>query len=763
MEFVMRFLWHCRSLQLLSSLAAILLSGHIQAEDAWRQPFNPDENTVVLYHFDVGTGNQTHDAMGDKALTLNAYKESLWGQRDGFGTTAKFDRQNGHLLVGPTNHDKLQLRTCTDEWTIEAWVRYTGPGGKDRANSTAPGNGYTFANICGSDEEGAALADGYRHGWLFYLRTEDSYGNATRETGLLPGARFLGSHKGKDPNNDVGGAFWPGYKHGWIGKDWGRIYDTGWHHVAWQFRYRDQTGYMFVDGQMTRKVPLPAPGRAPTRIIDNNATECDIPFQVGGFLRPTHLPGWKPGDFGMTMYNMEGEIDELRISNVMRYPVAENLTIIREKLPAAGIHIPYQVQLNADAASGGVTWKMMYPTSLPKGLILDRSGRLHGIPEELVEGRTMTILAADNTGKSDKHTFELTIAHGEVVTESIPSAFAGSRYHSQLKAKHLMPPLTWDLSAGRLPRGISLNNDSGILSGTPKKAATHQCTVTVTDANGTNVERDLTFRVLPTQLLKLKADAHTVVLYDWQGPSGRLIPELITGDESATLTYTNMGADRRYHWTGREGRFPQETGHGEHGYVSLGYGNPVMDMKTCDKEWTVEAWIRRGGPYQAFADIPLKKFDYGHICGTYDKSERGVWELYLSESDSPNGSMAPGVHFQSSDYTWKNLHPWKRPEGITAKQSDVGINDIEWHHVAWQYSFEEDLHQLFLDGKLIWQITNPDGRNLVNDRSHNSQFSVFSRIGGAVKYGGDFNYLGFGNFFGQIGEIRISSVRRYGK
>ena len=30
-----------------------------------------------------------------------------------------------------------------------------------------------------------------------------------------------------------------------------------------------------------------------------------------------------------------------------------------------------------------------------------------------------------------------------------------------------------------------------------------------------------------------------------------------------------------------------------------------------------------------------------------------------------------------------------------------------------------------------------------------------------VKYGGDFNFCGFGNFFGQIGEIRISNVRRY--
>ncbi|MDP7305480.1 MAG: hypothetical protein QGG09_20385, partial [Pirellulaceae bacterium] len=262
-------------------LTAVVSTVSLRADDSWQRPFKPDQHTVVLYHFDEGAGNEAHDAMGDDALTLRAWKRSLWGTRPGFKTTARFDRQNDHLLIGPTNNDKLQLRTCTKEWTVEAWVRYTGPGGKDRANSWPKGNGYVFANICGSDEEGCALADGYRHGWIFYLRTHKTGPRSTRAEGLLPGARFLGSHKGKDPNNDVGGAFWPGYSHGWIGEDWGRIYDTEWHHVAWQFRYRDQTGYMFVDGKMTRKVPLPAPGRAPTRIIDNNARRCDIPFQVG--------------------------------------------------------------------------------------------------------------------------------------------------------------------------------------------------------------------------------------------------------------------------------------------------------------------------------------------------------------------------------------------------------------------------------------------------------------------------------------------------
>jgi len=123
--------------------------------------------------------------------------------------------------------------------------------------------------------------------------------------------------------------------------------------------------------------------------------------------------------------------------------------------------------------------------------------------------------------------------------------------------------------------------------------------------------------------------------------------------------------------------------------------------------------------------------------------------------------MAPGVHFQSADYSWKDLHPWTRPKGIVAEQAEVGIRDTQWHHIAWQYSYAEDLHQLFLDGTLIWQMRSPDGRQLVNRRQHDAQFSVCTRLRGYARYGGAFNWLGWGNFFGDIGEIRISIIRRF--
>ena len=741
----------------------------------WTRPFEPDEHTVALYHFDEGEGDQALDACGDPALTLRAYKKALWGRRPGFGSTARFDRQNAHLLVGPANNDKLELRTCTREWTIEAWVRYTGPGGKDRARSWPPGKGYTCGFICATDEEGCALADGYRQGWSFYLHQTKTEGlKWTREDGLIPGARFIGSLRGKDPNHDTSNALMPETPFGWLQEDRGRFCDTEWHHVAWQFRYRDQTNFLFVDGRLVRKAQLPVPGTASTRIIVNDAERSEIPFQVGGFLRPEHRAGWVPGDFGMTMFNLEGEIDELRISDVMRYPVADGLTIIRQKLPEAGLNLPYVVPLGADAAAGSVSWKLA-AGSLPAGLSLDaRDGTIRGTPEQPVAEQEFTVRAHDEAGATDAHTFRLAVERGRLVTHSLPPAFADAPYSVALTAEHMAGPLAWEVVSGTLPEGVSLDAKTGCLAGTAVGKGGSELAVRVTDAQGLQDRAELTLKVLPAALRALDADEHTVALYDWQGPSGRLIPERVSRAPELALTYTNMGADRRVSWPGREGRFPQETGHGEHGYAVMGKGQESyprfegghrpdrrLDLKTCTEEWTVEAWVRRGGPWQAFDDVPLKRFDYGHICGTYDTTESGVWELYLSDLNAPGGGMAPGVHFQSRDHTWKNLHPWMRPKGMVARHEEAGIDDTEWHHVAWQYGYAEDLHQLFLDGRRIWEMRNPDGRRLVNDREHEAQFSVFSRLTGCTRYGGGFNYLGWGNFFGQIGEIRISDIRRY--
>ena len=741
---------HCcfDSVRVVLCLAAFVCVPTLRADDSWRQPFEPDEHTVVLYHFDEGAGNETYDACGDKSLTLRANKRGLWGRREGFGATARFERKDDdpNLLVGPANHDKLHLRGCKKAWTIELWAKYEGKGGRER--------GRTSLNLCGTDDEGFSLPTGLRGGWSFGLHTKG--GNGTLKDGITPWARFMGSPRGKDPNHDTSGIVLPYVSPGFTGAEPAVITDNDWHHVAWQFRYRDQTHFFFVDGRLVRQVQLPI--KDENRIVVNDAIDVGVPFVVGGFPHSQNPP------FHLNWGTFDGQIDELRISNVMRYSVAARLKIIRQTLPDAGVNIPYSVELGTDAASGDVKWKIA-DGRLPRGLTLDASdGRIHGIPVASGPITAFTIEARDESGAAASHRFQMKVVAGELLTESLPPAFVGVPYRAELSTRHLAAPLQWEIVNGKLPAGIELQ---AALRGTPRTEGWTPLTLQVTDANGTTRQRDVVLRVLPKELIEIKADKHTVALFDWQGRDGKLIPDRM-GDESHTLTWTNMGGDRRVTWPGRQERFPQFTGHGEHGFASAGKGPAKLDFKTCEKEWTLEVWVRRGGPMQAFGGTVRGRqnpFHFGHICGTYDKTKKGVWELYLSDAKSPDGGMAPGVHFfgAEEEQALENLDPWHRPTGIVGNRTDAGIRDTEWHHVVWQYNYAEDLHELFLDGRLIWKMQSPDGRKLVNNRRHDAQFSVSTRLTGYSRYGGGFNYLGEGNFFGQIGEIRISDVRRYGR
>ena len=59
-------------------------------------------------------------------------------------------------------------------------MRYTGPYGKDWGN--------TYANICGTDEEGFSLPHGKRNGWNFSLH----HWKKGKIDQLVPGGRLFG-------------------------------------------------------------------------------------------------------------------------------------------------------------------------------------------------------------------------------------------------------------------------------------------------------------------------------------------------------------------------------------------------------------------------------------------------------------------------------------------------------------------------------------------------------------------------------------------
>ena len=312
--------------------------------------------------------------------------------------------------------------------------------------------------------------------------------------------------------------------------------------MAWQFRYQDQMHFLFLDGKLIYRESRPG-GRS----VINDAARCDLPFVVGGFLHSQEAPShFDPaGRMPFPNYgNFEGEIDELRISDIMRYPVAQQLRLIHRDLPEAGLKLPYSATLSTDPARGKVRWELA-GGKLPSGLVLDRaSGLIQGTPIELASEARLTIRASDEIGHSDQHLFTLSVRPGHITTESLPLALTGHSYRHRLESEYMREPVRWRIRRGTLPEGLGLDRASGVLSGTPTSVIRTPLTVEAVDGLGAVDTQELIFRVVAEALRQIAPDKHTVALWNWQGPGSRRVADL-RGDEELALTWINLKGETR--------------------------------------------------------------------------------------------------------------------------------------------------------------------------------------------------------------------------
>ncbi|WP_237079428.1 lamin tail domain-containing protein [Myxococcus xanthus] len=81
-----------------------------------------------------------------------------------------------------------------------------------------------------------------------------------------------------------------------------------------------------------------------------------------------------------------------------------------------------------------------------------------------------------------------------ITTEALPEGIVGRAYTTTLTAAGGAAPLTWSITAGTAPAGLTLSA-TGTLSGTPAQVAASTFTITVEDANGQTGTRELTLSV----------------------------------------------------------------------------------------------------------------------------------------------------------------------------------------------------------------------------------------------------------------------------
>ncbi|MDR1724113.1 MAG: putative Ig domain-containing protein [Tannerella sp.] len=202
-------------------------------------------------------------------------------------------------------------------------------------------------------------------------------------------------------------------------------------------------------------------------------------------------------------------------------------TITTTALPGVTQYTTYSVQLTA-TGDATITWSLAGGSSLPAGLSLSPSGLLSGTPS--ATGTFNFTVEATNSAGTDSKALTLVVSSPPVApiitTTYLDQATVGYAYSFTMSANGTAP-ITWAITSGSLPAGLSLST-AGVISGTPTVAGNYNLTFQASNAAGNSAAKSL-WLVVGTTLLP-------------QGPtvtsSGALAAGTVGTPYTVTLTAT---------------------------------------------------------------------------------------------------------------------------------------------------------------------------------------------------------------------------------
>ncbi|HYE76473.1 MAG TPA: Ig domain-containing protein, partial [bacterium] len=167
-----------------------------------------------------------------------------------------------------------------------------------------------------------------------------------------------------------------------------------------------------------------------------------------------------------------------------------------ESLPDAAIDTPYSVQIEAEGGVEPYDFDLA-SGELPSGLTLSDSGLLAGTPDDPADAGETFVVGIQVTDScpfrpgTDLRNYSLFVqpigeceSLPEITTTEVPPAFIGDPYNATVEASGGEGDLTFAITAGELPSGLTLDA-AGNITGTPNNpedaGGTFTFDVTVTD------------------------------------------------------------------------------------------------------------------------------------------------------------------------------------------------------------------------------------------------------------------------------------------
>ena len=186
--------------------------------------------------------------------------------------------------------------------------------------------------------------------------------------------------------------------------------------------------------------------------------------------------------FSVTVSDATGSVSGPQAFSVIVNPPV--LITTSSPLPQATPGQPYSASFAATGGTGGVTWTT---SSLPSWLTQNGSN-VSGVVPASAAGTTtgFTVIATDSLGESNQKSFSLTIGpRSPIVSSTLPDWTVNRPYSASLSASSGTPPyVSWAITSGSLPAGLSLNTQTGAVTGTPTAVAKASFTAQVTDSAG---------------------------------------------------------------------------------------------------------------------------------------------------------------------------------------------------------------------------------------------------------------------------------------
>jgi hypothetical protein len=214
--------------------------------------------------------------------------------------------------------------------------------------------------------------------------------------------------------------------------------------------------------------------------ITSGSLPAGLTLSSAGVISGTPSGSIGTSNFTVTVTDSQTPTPKTSSANLSITVSVAPLSIVTTSLFGGSVGTPYSQTLLANGGTPPYTWSILLG-ALPAGLTLNSAtGAISGTPSATGTSN-FTVKVTDSVGTSVSANLSITInAQLTITTASLPGGSVGKAYSATVTASGGATPYTWSISGN--PAWLSIDPNTGVLSGTPTATGVFPFTVTVRDS-----------------------------------------------------------------------------------------------------------------------------------------------------------------------------------------------------------------------------------------------------------------------------------------